>query len=327
MTKKINKTGINNLAKTVKEYIEKNHKLPSTVTVNNIKYTWPEIWYILSWAINNLNKDLDNVPNVKACTAPTGESINEKIYPGDYKDQAKRIVQYIKQHGQAPNYVTSVKSKKKVAPRVSIDAISRIVVWYNNNHILPGYCTYDSSRFSSTTKKTTKKSKYGHSTAHGCDNMGQNNSVNCGPHTLQEIIRNLTGKVIPQSQLAAWAGTGSGGTDHKGLETAIAMAAKKIGVKLTVKWYNFSELGWSGIKKIIASTNQDIGIHNLYRNKYGHYETVDSISDSYCKVHNSLGDKCSKGCYCGYIESRSLSEFRSYIAGISQKSIFVVTRG
>jgi hypothetical protein len=168
--------------------------------------------------------------------------------------------------------------------------------------------------------------KYGHATKSGCDNRGQNNSVNCGPHSCQEVIRNLTGKVIKQSTLASWAGTGSCGTDHSGIETAIAAAARKLGVTLTCKWYNFSEVGWDGINKILKSNNKDCIIHNLYRNKWGHYEVINSINGSTIKVQNSLGDSCSGGCYCGYVESRSSSEFRSYISGISQKSVLVVTR-
>ena len=156
--------------------------------------------------------------------------------------------------------------------------------------------------------------------------MGQNNGVYCGPHSLQECIRNLTGKVISQSTLASWAGTGSGGTDHQGLETAVAKAAKELGVKLTCKWYSFSELGWSGIKKILASQNQDCVIHNLYRNQWGHYEVVNAV-DGNINVQNSLGNQSCNGCYCGYIEYRTQSEFNSYISGISQKSVLVITRG
>ena len=331
----ISAANIKVLATTVKKYIESNKKLPSTVTIANVKYTWPQVWYILSWHVNNLGKSLSSVPSVKSCVKAVGDNIKEEVYPSDFKDQSKRVVQYIKQNGQAPNYVTSVKSKKRVRPRVSIDALARIIVWYyGHNKTLPNYCTYDSGRFtassssSSSNKNTsTTKSKYGHATKSGCNNMGQNNGVYCGPHSMQECIRNLTGKVIPQATLAGWAGTGSGGTDHQGLETAIAKAAKELGVKLTVKWYSFSELGWDGIKKIVNSKNQDCIIHNLYRLSDGHYEVVNAVNDSNINVQNSLGYRSCNDCYCGYIEYRSKSEFQSYINGISQKSVMVITRG
>lgn len=187
--------------------------------------------------------------------------------------------------------------------------------------------THKKAPTSVTVPEIKKYKKYGHATESGCDNRGQNNGVYCGPHSMQECIRNLTGKVIPQSTLASWAGTTSGGTDHEGIETAIAMAAKKLSVELNCKWYNFSDLGWNGIKKILESNNQDCIVHNLYRDQWGHYEVVNKIYDSYCDVQNSLGDSCSSGCYCGYVEDRYLSTFQRYISGISQKSVLVITRG
>ena len=335
MTKKkaISKKNIYNVAKKVKTYVGENKKLPSSVTVDNVKYTWPEVWYILSWAVNHLNKDLTSIPTITACKNPAGDTIKEDIKPDDFKKQASNIIKFITDNkGKCPNYVTTIKSKKRVRPRVSIDALARIIVWYyDHKNTLPNYCTYDSSRFKSSGSKT--KSKYGHATKSGCNNMGQNNGVYCGPHSLQECIRNLTGKVISQATLASWAGTGSGGTDHQGLETAVAKAAKELGVKLTCKWYSFSELGWNGIKKILASQNQDCVIHNLYRYKPGvyggdgHYEVVNAVNDSNINVQNSLGNRSCNDCYCGYIEYRSKSDFETYISGISQKSVLVITRG
>lgn len=166
--------------------------------------------------------------------------------------------------------------------------------------------------------------KYGHSKTNGCDQMGQNTSYYCGCHSLQEVFRNLTGKEVPQKTIAKWAGTTSSGTGHDGLNTAVAMFNKKYKQNLTVKWKYFSDIGWKGVKKIIDSKNQDCVIHNLYRNRYGHYEVINKANEP-IRVQNSLGSKCSKGCYCGYEESRTQSTFKSYINGISQKSIMVIT--
>ena len=328
VSKKITNTNIYALAKTVKASIEKNKKLETSYKAGDTTYTAAETAYILSYAINNLKSDC-TVPSVKAAASDTGDSMNEQIYPSDLKDQAKRIVQYIVQNGQCPNYVTTVKSQKRASAKLFIYAFARTLVWYkNHSSTWPNYTTYDTSAFSGGS--TPSKSKYGHATKQGCDNRGQNNSVNCGPHSIQECIRNLTGKVITQKQLASWAGTGSGGTDHAGLNTAVAMAAKQLGVNLSVEWKNFSELGWSGVKKIVNSDNQDCVVHNLYRRNgekgYGHYEVVNSVPDGYVKVQNSLGDKCSSGCYCGYVETRSQSTFTYYINGISQKSVMIITR-
>lgn len=168
--------------------------------------------------------------------------------------------------------------------------------------------------------------KYGRSSQYGCNNRGQNNCYYCGPHMVQEIIRNLTGKVISQSTLAGVMGTTSSGTDHEGINTAFVWFNKKYDFKLDATWKNFSDVGWAGIKKILESKNQDCGIHELYRGTWGHYTNFDKVYDSTVDVHNSLGDYCTGSCYCGYTENRSKSTAKNYISGISQKSVLVVTR-
>lgn len=310
----------------IKNYVEKNHKFPTTVTVGKNKYTYGQCAYLLSTSITAIGKDITS-KSVKNAEKASGVSINEKVYASDYKDQAKRVSQYIKQHGACPNYVTTVKSKKQVRPRDFIYAFARIIVFYENNKkTWPNYCTYKSGAYTTSTTKTTTKSKYGHATKSGCDNRGQNNGYYCGCHSLQEVFRNLTGKVVPQSTIASWAGTTSSGTDHDGLNTAVATFNKKYGFKLTVEWKNFSDLGWNGVKKIINSSNQDAVFHSYYRLKWGHYEVINSLSDSNIKVQNSLGDYCSNGCYCGYVEDRTPNTFREYMNGISQKSVMIITR-
>lgn len=321
------------ISKKIKTYVEKETKLPGKVTVDNATYTIQDAAYLISKAVQNPGK---SVKLIKCSLAPkpSGETVDLKLTQTSYQSLAKKLSNFMskKENKRLPNYLSGF--GKKIKQRVFIYSFAKIIVFYDTEGRLPKTCGFKTSEVtkkatststSSSAKKASKK-KHGHATKHGCDNMGQNNSVKCGPHSMQEVIRNLTGKVIKQSTLASWAGTTSSGTDHQGLETAIAKASKQTGVKLTCKWYNFSSLGWSGINKILKSSNKDCIIHNLYRNKWGHYEVINRISGSNVKVQNSLGDKCNGGCYCGYVEDRSTSEFKSYINGISQKSVLVITR-
>ena len=329
---KITANDVITLAKETKNYVEKHYKLPQSLTVNKVKYTYPEIGYILAKAINNPNKELTYI-HVKTAPNKTGETVDFTIEKKDYKNLAKSLVDFIetKHDGsnRLPNFLTY--NKKKIKQRVFIYAFAKIIVWYyNNNKSLPNTCRFKTSETVKISKKKTitkkKKSKYGHATKQGCDNMGQNTGYYCGCHSLQEVFRNLTGKVVPQKTIASVAGTTTSGTDHGGLSTTVAWFNKKYGYNLTVEWKNFSDLGWSGMKKIINSENQDCLIHNLYRNKWGHYEVINSVSDSNIKVQNSLGSKCTSSCYCGYVENRTPSTYKSYINGISQKSIMIITR-
>ena len=321
------------IATYIKTYVEKNHKFPTTVKIDSKTYNYGQCAYLLSNSIINLGKNI-TLKSVKNANKSSGDNLNIKVYASDYKDQAKRINQYIKQNGQCPNYVTLVTSKKHARPRDFIYAFARILVYYKNNKKLPKYALYNSSIYktsssssSSKTNDTSVIKKYGRSTKTGCDNRGQNTGYYCACHMAQEIIRNLCGIVIPQSKIAAIMGTTSAGTGHPGIETFFAWFNKNYPqYQLTWTWKNFSDVGWNGLKKILESKNQDAGEHENYRNTWGHYTNFDKIYENTIDVHNSLGSMCTSTCYCGYTENRTKSEARSYLNGISQKSLFIVTR-
>ena len=166
-----------------------------------------------------------------------------------------------------------------------------------------------------------------HPSKRGCDAMGQNNGYYCADAAMQHSLYKF-GITVSQSQLAKWAGTTSAGTSHEGIRTAIAMVNKKFGVNITVQEKNFSDLGITGLAKLICQKNVDAIIHLLYRLKWGHYESINEINvkTNMLKILNSLGDSCSNGCYCGYVEDRSLAAEKSYISGISQKSVIILTK-
>ena len=144
---KISANDIKNLAVAVKKYIETNKKLPSAVTVNGKKYTWPQMAYIFSFAVDNPGKALSLI-SVKAAEKSSGDIVNEKIYTDDYKDIAKRTYNWIKSNKQCPNYASTKKSKKHLRPRVFIYMMARIIVYYYaHDKTLPKYATVNSKYF------------------------------------------------------------------------------------------------------------------------------------------------------------------------------------
>ena len=78
----------------------------------------------------------------------------------------------------------------------------------------------------------------------------------------------------------------------------------------------------------MSNPKKGVIIHDLYRNKFGHYETLKTINlnKSNMIVLNSLGSKCGSPAFCGYLETRSMGNMSSYIGGISQKSICIITK-
>lgn len=334
--KTVSAADIKTMASTVKKYVEENKKIPSTVTINKTKYSYGQVAYILSYAINNIGKSVE-IFTVKNCEKATGDTINENIEKNDYIDIAKRAVTYIKANKQCPNYFTTKKSKKKLRPRVFIYMIARIITWYyNHDKTFPKYANANSNYFkttssTSTTKKTTTNSLNSYMTSQGCSGMGQCTGYYCGCNSLQQCFYRLTGVKVDESTIAKVAGTTTSGTDHAGLNTAVSWFNNKYKQNIKITWKNFSDLGSSDTerwKTLQSYINKGaVFIHLLYRNQWGHYEVPKDVSSDTLKILNSLGSSCGGESYCGYIENRSRSTQKSYIQGISQKSVAILTKG
>ena len=329
-TKKITLTpaNIKKIATLVKEYITKNKKLPSKFKIDGKIYTYGQIAYILSYAVNNITKSVD-VISVKNAEKPIGDYFDEKLSKDDYKDIATRATNYMKKNKICPNYVKTKKSKKKLRPKVFVYMMARLIVYYyahNKKESPSAVLKKKHFQTTTTTQKTTIKTTLNnYLTDEGCSGMGQCTGYYCGPNSLQQCFYRLTGIHISEGTIAEVAGTTTDGTDHDGLNTVVAWFNKKYNKNIKITWKNFSEMNWTQLQQYI---NQGaVFCHLLYRDQWGHYEVPKSVGDDYLYILNSLGDSCGSGTYCGYIETRSKSEQLSYINGISQKSIAILTNG
>lgn len=217
-----------------------------------------------------------------------------------------------------PNYVSEpYNNGNKLSRDVYVDMARRVSKWeVKHNGQSPNYVTV---------KPVTTNKKHGYLLTQGCNNLGQCNSYNCGPHSLMQGYYNLTGIHINELTLASACGTTTAGTSHQGLATGLAWLNKKYNTNITIEWKNFSDLGWTELQKLIDDPNTSVFWHELYRNKWGHYSFANHVTGS-LNVLNSLGSKCRSPAYCGYQERRSQSTQRSYWRGISQKSICILKR-
>ena len=142
-----------------------------------------------------------------------------------------------------------------------------------------------------------------------------------------QCIYKMTGKDLSEMTVASWAGTTSSGTGHDGLQAAVKTFNSKYGYSIKMTWYNFSDCTKTQIGQWMANPKTAIFFHIYYRNRWGHYELpyyID-VNSSSLKVANSLGDRASGGGYLGYIETRTWANQKSYISGISQKSVCVLS--
>jgi hypothetical protein len=316
---------ITQLSEDITDYVEKNKKLPKKIS----GLTVPEYSYVLTQSVINPGKSIEKL-SFKPAPAPTGDSISKTLTRNEYTTLAKDVNKFINSNSRLPNYV--VYQNKKINIDLAVYCFAKVIEFYGENNRLPNTCKFESNVFKNTKtstvkEKVTQKLK-AYLTTKGCSGMGQCTSYNCGPNSLQQCFYRLTGILVDETTIAKWAGTTTSGTDHQGLETAVAQFNKKYGTKIRITWKNFSDLGsndsnrWKAIQSYI-----NIGAvfcHLSYRNKWGHYEVPKSIGDN-VTVLNSLGDKCTSTSYCGYIENRTKSTQLSYIRGISQKSIAILT--
>ena len=218
-----------------------------------------------------------------------------------------------------PNYVTG--TDNTVIPRDVYIDMARRVSEYEVKHggVSPKYVNYDLN-----TTNNTSSGLYNYLTNTGCSGMGQCTPYYCACNSLQQAFYRLTGVQVSESTIASVASTTTAGTSHQGINTAVAWFNKKYGKNIKITWYNFSDLGWEELEKCM--NNGAVFCHIMYRRTstsagYGHYEVPYQITGNNIKVLNSLGNRCNKPAYCGYIETRSKSTHKYYIQGISQKSI------
>ena len=130
------------ISKEIKEYVEKNHKLPKTVVIDKVTYTYPQIGYLLSKSVQKPNTEIKSI-KVSAAPKPTGETVKLKLEIDDYKKLAKKLSDFITKHDRLPNYLTY--NGKQIKQRVFIYGFAKIIVFYNNKGRLPSSCKFYTS--------------------------------------------------------------------------------------------------------------------------------------------------------------------------------------
>ena len=338
-------------ASQIKSFIEKNKKIPRTCTLGDgtILSSY-SVSYLLAKLVNDPKQTNVNLVNV-IIYHPAKKHVdtvnNEDVLKNDYLVMVKNFLRFCEKYHRVPRFITTQKSQTKVSFELFLYCLSKIIVFYQNNNTLPNYCNFNKTYKSNTASsnktvnkednKSTSSSKNTniytsspHPTKPGCGGMGQDTSYYCGVSALQKCLFKFGIKDFSQKTLAGYAGTTTKGTSHQGIRTAIAYVNKKKGTKIKVTEKTFSEIGgWKGIAKILSNPKQDIIFHDKYRLKYGHYEVMNqlNLTTNYTKVLNSLGDKCTNTCYCGYVEDRTCTNMKKYMDAVSQKSLLILTKG
>ena len=238
----------------IKAFIEKYKRIPKTCTIGNTTLSPYSASYLLSKVVNHFDDKECGLADVIIYNAERHkDTINEKVYKDDYLIMIKNFLKFCVDHKRVPAYVTTQKSHTKVSFELYFYCVSKIVKYYKENKVLPNYCLFSYkdlsnantssktseksiSKSTSTSKKTststTRFVSEPHYTAEGCNKLGQCTPYFCGPHSIHQALRKFGITKFTEKQIAAYAGTTSGGTSHPGINTAIAKISKATGLPL-----------------------------------------------------------------------------------------------
>lgn len=151
-------------------------------------------------------------------------------------------------------------------------------------------------------------------------NIKQDTNYFCACNIFQQIMYELYGIVIKESDIAAAMGTTTNGTSHQQIINGGKSIAQRYGHSISIEFKNYSDVSEKQLGEMIADPNIGIFIHDLYKLTWGHYEYLIGLctSTGVYTVANSLSG--------GYIEKRSRATLKSYINGISQPSVGIVRK-
>ena len=364
---KISKNDLIKESKQIQDYIEKNKKIPLTNTYSDGTilsiYTTS---YLMSCLVHDTFKSshYPTIELVKYNTISHKDTINEKVMRIDYLKMITNFIKYCQENKRVPSYITTVKSKTKVSFELYVYCLSKIIAYYNEKNTLPNYCIFNKEdiQANKTSSQTSKNNKSQSTSSKGnCTNpytssphltdknLGQDYPYSCANNATQQALFKLLNKVFKESDLAKYSGTTTNGTSHAGINTCIAHISKITGIKLTVKWMNFSDLGttteerFKKLGEIICQPNKAVITHIAYVSGgekpmtpstkvfFGHYETIDKINikTKYVRVLNSLGTKKANGGYTGKLQERPFGVEASYLRYTpgGQPSICIITKG
>jgi len=129
-------------SKQVKDFVDKNNSLPSSILIDGKQYSMSEFLYLLSSAIVNINKgNKGNIApiSVKSPSYPNGNFTSGNLQKGEFVILATNVLNFINTNKQAPNYANSKLGTIKFQSLVY--EFSRILNFVDSNSSLPNNLT------------------------------------------------------------------------------------------------------------------------------------------------------------------------------------------
>ena len=278
-----------NMVKRFNAFVKKNGREPKTIQIyveaSNLSNTSAKI---------PLNTFLDMKARVDSFIADGGKpEYNRRIYLdfttqmdyvtySTYLAMLKKYSDFVAKNSRQPNYITTTKSGS-LTPTITTKDCYKSPRWYSGSEIVQDTLYY------------------------------------CGCNTVQQILKELTDIFYSEKSLARIMGTTTNGTGPNEMVACLKKLLKNNGYTVkTCKWVYKSDYTWDDIGKGIENPKMAIGLHSVYKLKWGHYEYCYKLCKSSKTIYiaNSLSG--------GYLQARSFNTMMSYINAASYPSILVV---
>ena len=147
-----NKVSIKNIiaaSKSVKSYISKHSKLPSSVKIGDVSFKTADYLYLASKAIVNLKAGNKKDISIKVMENPSKPKAAYDLgYLRNYLSVAKKVVKTSESQGKLPNSVSS--KVGSIGYNGLVNAFSKVLVQYGKNKKMPAYVQVKSLSSSST---------------------------------------------------------------------------------------------------------------------------------------------------------------------------------
>ena len=142
----------------LRNYVEKNHKMAATISINGIKMNMSSFAYLMSKSLDNLNKgktsDVALVDVSSTYKNMGNSSVNADLNKNKYIELSNILTDFIEENGRLPYYITT--DIGQMSPNLYMYGLSKALDFYSNMNRLPNYVTFDAKDVeggSSITKK------------------------------------------------------------------------------------------------------------------------------------------------------------------------------
>ena len=263
--------------RTAKELYQKSKELYDNIRKKGENGQSSKWAYYYCKCILNEKKNVKRVTQADAKNV-TGQSVNITLTKKEYTDKMKKYCKWVEDHQSLPNYITI--KDKKVKPKIWNAYVGYLFKVYYETGKLPASRPIKSNIYNTSSSST---SLHNYLTNKGCSGMGQCTGYYCACNSLQQSFYRLTGIKVDEKTIAGWAGTTSDGTDHAGINTAVAKFNKKYNKNIKINWYNFSELSWTKISDFIKKGDDPNTAWERAKGQYGRVADAAKIIDPRCE--------------------------------------------